>query len=437
MTTPALLDRTDSGPGSAFNIGDAMKTPILTILLLGASLQLASSTVISTGAVHYPVNMGPAAHPGRIPVGSIPCESNHGFGTLALIATPFPSVPGGWDWDGGIELNGNLPSAFGISVRPEDSAGSTIAPIIVHVRKQTKPAYSPYSKEQVVLATLRCLLDSIRSTPKEPLTVKVVTEDPADEALQRFSGDYLTQSMEDDHFEATPLPGCVTTVDRNGIREIVFDLVDSGPKPSATPKPLWIPFPIEGDVDPEFTLLPTWTGNRIDSDRLDILGQPWPVVQDRYNPTLGNPDGNLLTRQKLLHSFQTTRSEDGITLDARMNLEDDWNLADGMSLLCWAAVLSEHPSNAKPLKVILRMDQELDPRFQAWVTDSGWKQSGTTNEVSISTTFVWNPETGSLTKGFIPKYRVDRLASGGWEVTDREVYERAMKHAGKEGLELE
>ena len=413
-----------------------MKTPILIILLLGAFFQLAPATVISTGAVHYPVNMGPAAHPGRIPVGSIPCESNHGFGTLSLIATPFPSVPGGWDWDGGIELNGNLPSAFGISIRPEDSAGATVAPIVVQVRKQTKPAYSPYSREQVLLATLRCLLDSVRATPKEPLTIEVVTEDPADEDLKRFSGDYLTRPVGNDEFEETPLPGCVTTVDRNGIREIVFDLADDPPGSASTPNPVWMPFPIEGDTDPELTLLPTWTGNRIDSDRLDVLGQPWPVVQDRYNPTLGNPDGNLLTRQKLLHPFQTTRFEDKVTVDARMNLTDEWNLADGMSLLCWAAVLSEHPTDAKPLEVILRMDDEMDPRFQAWVGDGGWERRDASNETSIRTTFVWDPETGSLTKGVIPKFRVDRLANGGWEVTDREVYERAMKTAEKEGVKL-
>ena len=93
-----------------------MKT-VLLATILGAALMLpGGATVVSTGSFPYPVNMGPDADPNRIPVGSIPCESNHGYGLLGLLATPYPSVPGGWEWDGGIELNGNLPSAFGISI---------------------------------------------------------------------------------------------------------------------------------------------------------------------------------------------------------------------------------------------------------------------------------------------------------------------------------
>lgn len=321
-------------------------------------------------------------------------------------------------------------------MRPDDSTGTTHAPVVVHVRKQTKPAYSPYSKEQVVLATLRCLLDTVRATPQEPLTIKVVTEDPADNALQRFSGDYLTKPVEDDDFEETPLPGCISVVDRNGIREIIFVPVADAPDPQAAPRPVWMPFPIEGDVDPELTLLPAWTGNRLETDRLDVLGCPWPVVQDRYNPSIGNPDGNLLTRQKLLQSLQATRSGDQVALEVRMNLAEDWNLADGMSLLCWAAVLSEHPTDAKPLEVTLRMGTNMDPRFQAWVAESGWEQVEVAGDVGIRTTFVWDPETGSLTKGTIPKFRIDRLATGGWEVTDREVFERALKAAERQGVEL-
>lgn len=413
-----------------------MKTLMLIALLCGAFLPWTEATSVFTGAATYPVNMGPESDATRIPVGSIPCESNHGYGLLELISTPFPSVPGGWLWDGGIELNGNLPSAFGISVRPGDSTDPTSLPVVVHIRKQATPGYSPYTKEQVLLATMRCLLDAVRATPKRPLTVKVVTDDPADEALRRFSGEYLTRSTGKDDFEATPLPGCATSVDRNGVREIVFVEKDRKPAPSANPKPLWMPFPIEGDSDPGFLLLPIWTGNAMEEDRLAPLGQPWPLMQDCFNPTSGNPDGNLMTREDLIHSFRAGRTADKVILEADLNLTEDWDLADGMALLCWAAVLSEHPTDQKPLEVTLRMSKDIDPRFQAWVAEHGWEKVPIAGDTGIRTTFVWDEGTGALTKGFIPKYRVDRNPDGGWEVTNREAYERAVKTAAEAGVAL-
>lgn len=404
-----------------------MKTPILSGLILGVFLPWAAATMVSTGEMHYPVNMGPASDPARIPVGSIPCESNHGYGVLELISTPFPSVPGGWHWAGGIELNGNLPSAFGISVLPKDTTMPLHAPVVLHVRKQAPPGYSPYSKEQVVLATMRCLLDAVRATPKAPLILEVVTDDPADEALRKLSGEYLTRPSGDDAFEETPLPGCTAEVDRNGIRSIVFGAAAKDPHNQVVPNPAWMPFPIEGDCDPGYLLLPIWSGNGWTGDRLHLLGKPWPVVQDRFNQASGNPDGNLLTRQDLIRSFRTNRGEDKVSLEVSMNPTKDRPLNDAMAVLCWAAVLSEHPTGDRPLEVTLRMSGEPDPRFRTWTENHGWKQIEIGGDGAIRTSFVWDQEKGSLTTGTIPKYRVDRLPNGGWEIMDRELYEQLHK----------
>jgi hypothetical protein len=413
-----------------------MKTPILSGLLVGVFLPWAAATVVSTGEMQYPVNMGPDADPARIPVGSIPCESNHGYGTLELISTPFPSVPGGWHWEGGIELNGNLPSAFGISVQPKDTTDARHAPVVLHVRKQATPGYSPYSKEQVLLATMRCLLDAVRATPRAPLVLEVVTDDPADKALRRFSGEYVTRPAGDDEFEETPLPGCVAEVDRNGIRTIVFAVKGTEPKPDALENPIWMPFPVEGDCDPEYLLLPMWPGNGLTGERLDLLGKPWPLVQDRFNEASGDPDGNLLTRHTLIRTFRTSRTDDKVSLAVSLNPAKDQALDDGMALLCWAAVLSEHPTPKQPLEVTLRLGDGMDPRFRAWVGEGAWEQIAIAGDVGLRMTFTWDEETGSLTTGTIPKYRVDRRADGGWEVTDRKVYDESHKDASPQPGDL-
>lgn len=411
-----------------------MKTRLFAALLGAAVLTSARATVVSTGAFPYPVNMGPDADPGRIPVGLIPCESNHGYGLLELITTPVSSVPGGWRWEGGTELNGNLPSAFGISLQSHDGTGATDGPVRIHIRKQTVPAYSPYTKEQVLLATIRCLLDTVRATPKQPLEIQISTDDPADEALRRFAGGYLTAPVNDgDDFEKTPLPGCTTHVDRNGVREIVFTDDGTPVRPSGNRRPLWMPFPVEGDSDEEFLLLPLWTGNGLPGDRLKLLGRPWPVVQDKFNPAIGNPDGNLLTRRDEFSHFRVKRSGEMSAIHVGVNLRENRDPVDGMALLCWAAVLTEHPTEDTPLEITLRMDDEVDPRFLTWVTDHGWEQISIANDVGIRTTFVWNPETGSLTKGRIPKFRIDRNPDGGWQVSDRAAYQRAMKTMTEEG----
>ena len=56
--------------------------------------------------------------------------------------------------------------------------------MVLRVRKQAKPGYSPYSKEQVLLATLRCVLDTVRATPRNPLVIKVLTEDEENSAMR-------------------------------------------------------------------------------------------------------------------------------------------------------------------------------------------------------------------------------------------------------------
>lgn len=377
----------------------------MAVLPLGA-------TAVGTGAVKYPVNLGPESDPSRIPLGWVPCESNHGYGTIELISEPVPLVHGGWDWDGGLELNGNLASAFGIAVVPEDTTNVPFAPVEIRLRRQTVPGYSPYTKEQVLLATLRCLLDAVSATSIQPLEVKIVTEDPADEGLKRLAGKYVTKRAGEVEFEPTPLPGCTVDVLPSGVEVVVF------PEPggeAAVADPAWVPFPLEGDIEGGHFLLPLWAGNRHKGDRLALLGQSWPVVQDRFQPADGNPDANLLTRRQLLHAASVVRDEDGATLLLTIPADHDEELRRDLAAACWAAILTERPSRAAPLRIELLFYRPLAGGAEEWLA-RGWTKSEDNGQVLLSRSFVWDAEKNALAEGDLPDLDLVPGVDGGWEL---------------------
>lgn len=377
------------------------------------------ATAVGTGAVKQPMNMGPESDPKRIPVGWVPCESNHGYGTIELISTPFPMMHGGWRWDGGIELNGNLPSAFGISVEPEDTTNLPHSPVVIRVRKQTPPRYSPYTKEQVLLATLRCLMDSVRSTELRPLKVTVKVEDPKDEALKRFSKDYVTQQMGEVEFEPTPLPGVSKEVTPGGMEMIVFDAVADVEDAPATAEPVWVPFPLEGEMVAGYLVLPAWKGNTHEAELLGSLGRPWPVLQDRFDPSTGNPDANLMTRSGKIGHFGVQRAEDAVYIHVDVHASQDVATRRDLAAVCWATVLSERPKGGKPLIISLELHEPVAEAFQEWIKE-GWEVSKSGNDLPmLSGTFVWDVEKGVLTKGKIPDLAVRPGLSGGWVLSDK------------------
>jgi hypothetical protein len=87
----------------------------------------------------------------------------------------------------GIELNMNLASAFGIEALPSDSTNVPRAPVTIRIKD-----WPAYRKEQVVAATLHCLLRSVRAPPKSPLKILI-------EATRRKL--YQQVSWTERHFE--------------------------------------------------------------------------------------------------------------------------------------------------------------------------------------------------------------------------------------------
>jgi hypothetical protein len=188
----------------------------------------------------------------------------------------------------GQELEQNLARAFGISVEPVDPTLVPYSPVMLRVKSWPKPAYSPYSREQVLAATLQCVVRSTGGTPKTPLVVQVVTEDPADQAwAAKYAGKYITRPGDDGApVEPTPVPGTKIETDAFGVTRVVFSGVSGKPALEARP-PVWIPFRLGGESGPDeptWILLPVWTGDDW-AEPLDALGRPYTLFYDLFNPS--------------------------------------------------------------------------------------------------------------------------------------------------------
>ncbi|MFP6856545.1 MAG: hypothetical protein VCA73_04695 [Roseibacillus sp.] len=150
------------------------------------------ATTGEVGTIEQPINLGAKADPNRIPLGPVVVESISGWGWHAIISVPRPCTHGELRMEKGIELNMNLASAFGIEALPSDSTNVPRAPVTIKIKDWPVPVYSPYRKEQVVAATLHCLLRSVRAPPSPPLKILI-------EATRRKL--YQQVSWTERHFE--------------------------------------------------------------------------------------------------------------------------------------------------------------------------------------------------------------------------------------------
>ncbi|NIP93566.1 MAG: hypothetical protein GWO24_08955, partial [Akkermansiaceae bacterium] len=188
-------------------------------LFAGGSLV---ATVVEVGTIEQPINLGAMADPSRIPLGPVVVESNHGYDIHAVISEPRPCRFGALELKTGLELNMNLASAFGIEVIPEDGTLVPQRPVTIKVRDWPEPGYSPYRKDQVLAATLHCLLRSVHATSKSPLKIRVEAENPEDaKNLGGFAGDYLSAEAEDQG-GPTPVPGTTLVTDWRGVTHVVL-----------------------------------------------------------------------------------------------------------------------------------------------------------------------------------------------------------------------
>ena len=389
-----------------------MKTSAPAFILAGAlACGSCLATSIGLGTIEQPVNLCAESDPSRIPLGAVATESNYHYGRGYVISTPRPSLHGAMEWPGGSELDQNLSSVFGIEV---DNHDVPYTPAAIRLKDRTAPPYSPYSKEQVLAATLHCLLRSNQGTPSKPIQIVITADSPDEQDLAaKYSGDYITtrDKPTDEPIEPTPVSGTRLETDDKGITWVVFTGIESNTQ--ARP-PVFIPFPLGGEFGPDepfWQLLPVWTGSRhTPASSLETLGQPYPLFYDCFNPSTGDgPETNALFKGAPhgIHRFDVSINDTGTK--AQFSFPDTSTETLSASIL--TLVLSTEPTAEQPLTVIL----ETHPTTPAlWFEDFSkspdWKADESTpeNQVKRSCTFVWDPHTAALTQGSVPAAKIVR-----------------------------
>ncbi len=378
------------------------------VALLGWILPVSCfATAVGTSIVEQPVNLGPKSDPGRIPLGGVGVVSNHGYGIHAVIGEARACPRGAMRWEGGSELDQNLASVFGISVEARDTTQILAFPVTLRVKAWKAPGYSPYTKDQVVAATLWCLIRSTYGTPEAPLEVRVVAEGAEDKALEeKYSGRYISQPGKN----GTKVPpvqvrGTALEVDARGIAWVVFP--DIARKAAfVPPTPGMIILEVGGDGDPGWRVLPVWGNGRDESEFLRLNSES--VIMKYSVYSLGVREANSFLAEGGANGVKAVRGDksDSVFLsDPKVN---QTTLAAHILSL----VISAQPREGKPLTVSFLVDESSLPRYSAFRGASGWKKSTDSNNQSqLECEFVWDAAAKKLARGSVP---LVQLESSGW-----------------------
>lgn len=386
-------------------------------LILAAALTTITcpATNVGLGTIEQPVNLGAESDPARIPLGAVATESNYHYGRGPVITAPRPSLHGAMEWKSGTELNQNLASVFGIEVDNHDLPHS---PATIHLKAYSVPAYSPYTKDQVLAATIHCLLRSNSGRPKAPIQLKFTVDSPDDQALvAKYSKDYVNapDNQNGPPIESTPVPGTRLETDTRGITWVVFPDVKTAAARPTRPHVL-IPFRFGGEGgpdDPTWELMPVWTGShRKWEQSLEIIGRPYPLFYDCFNPSDGaGPEANALfagNPRGSISRFDVAEGEHpGDAIFSHPNTSTETLAASILAL-----VVSTQPTAECPLTVTLEsLSDEPLPWLDAFKASPGWKiADGKDNRISCA--FVWDPQTFTLTQGTVPLAKVVRTSNG-------------------------
>jgi hypothetical protein len=368
---------------------------------VAAALQ-AAATVICQGTIEQPINLAGASNPASIPLGLAAYESNHGYGIQGIITAPRPCLHGAMTWPGGTELDQNLAHVFGISVEYDDPTQVTAGPVVIRVKAQPRPPYSPYTKAQVVAATLHCLLRSVYATPEHPLEIQLATDNPEDRQwAEVFAGKYVNASGSQElQITPTPVPGTRLETDVYGVTHVIFSDVPQGPALPARP-PVLIPFRPEGENDDVYlTLFPVWVGDTW-HDRLEAIGEPYALFHDLWRGH-GSPEVNALLRSgnSVEWGVQETPEKTAISIGfAEISNED-------LAAAIYAVIISVQPTAEKPLEI--QLQPHLDATaIAAFVAGSpGWEDGS-------RCVFVFDPKTRKLLRGSVPGLTVAADGTGG------------------------
>lgn len=369
------------------------------------------ATVVGTSTVEQPVNLGIKSDPRRIPLGRVGVISNHNYGIHQMICEARPCPDGAMRWEGGSELDQNLASVFGISIETEDPTQISAFPVTLRVKPWKPPGYSPYTKEQVLAATLWCLLRRTIGTPENPLDVRVVAENADEKLLEsKYSGKYVNHPGEDE--EAIPpvtVTGTVLEMDARGIAWVVFPEI-SKKATTAPPTPGMIILEAKGDGDPGWHILPVWGNGNDESEFLRLNSWSAIMCYSSYR-SRGVTEANSFLQAGGFSSIGVDHTDAGDSVSFNYPYMPPETLAANILAL----VVSAQPTTNKPLTVSLLIEESGLATYATFRDAPGWKETRQgdkhSSSILLECDFVWDDEAEKLTKGSVPLVQLDQV---GW-----------------------
>ena len=304
-------------------------------------------------------------------------------------------------WENGSELDQNLASVFGISVEPEDSTSVPGAPVTLRIKKWPAPAYSPYTKEQVLAATLRCLVNSANGTPEQPLDVRVIAEGVDDQPLEKkYSGPYVTRpGALGEAISPTVIPDTTSEWDARGIEWVVFPQVTRKPVVPSQP-PSMIALRADGDGDAGWFLLPVWGNGENEDAPLALNASSAPLLYSAAYRSRAGPEANSFVSEASDGRFEV--SGDSVTFSAVQVP------ADTLAATILALVIAAQPTEVLPLRVSLHLDPQSVLRYSAFRSAAGWRETNRNpDQIVLECEFVWDAAARQLAKGSVPLVALD------------------------------
>jgi hypothetical protein len=378
----------------------------IAFLLVSAAILApeARATVVGTGLVYQPVYLGEASRPDRVPLAPVICNSNHGYGSDGLIFEPRPCYHGSFLDQGTAVLDQSLPSLFGISAEFSDTTQLGGCTMTIRLRPGRPPANAPYTQEQILAASLQCVLFRATGVPESaPFTVVIQGEGmPTPDWAAKYAKPYFSEEIPDStDRKPIVLPGLRNITDHHGVGYIIFEGVPENPK---IPErgPTFVPFQNEGESggDDDTPLIPVWPGDTW-RDPLNVIPIPYLPYFERWHGSLSGRTNesvsvphltppNPITRR---WNLEVDRSNQRVDVSLRQTQLSPKDLA----VFIFACVATELPTPQKPLKISL--DNVAIPEdYQALLQqDPSWTDGS-------SCEFVIDPTTLALTKGSVPGF---------------------------------
>ena len=271
-------------------------------------------------------------------------------------------------WKNGSELDQNLATVFGISLEIPDSTQILVEPATLRLNTWKPPAYSPYTKEQVLAATIWCLIRSVGSSPERPLELQIVAEAEEDKLLEtKYSGKYFSHPDEDKKIAATSsVGGAVIEEDARGIAWVVL--------PKATKDKLFKPLTPAmiitenfGEGDPGWHVMPIWGNGEKPADFLELNHYSANMLYSAWDIE-GLRNANTFINQAGVGNLRVAHQESSTEVTMGYQYVTQESLAANI----FALILAQQPTEKHPLVVSFGLEESQLVKYPEFRKASGW-----------------------------------------------------------------